>query len=167
MSLQTSDTAAMPAPGVCTSIMTARNKKNGIGTISNPERFFNQDFRQMRQLCQERNFRYVDDTFPPDRRSIGPGVLNSERLSRVEWKRPYVSVYSQLRVRGVILDHSKGTSAVESAAIRLNWRNNHSDWQQQLVKFWNYTANLGHWSFKCESSTSTFAFLAAEIQVQF
>lgn len=92
-SSQTSDTAAMAAPGVCTSIMTARNKKNGFGTTSNPERFLNQDFQQIRQLCRNRNVRYIDDTFPPNKWSIGSGVLSPERLHRVVWKRPYVSVF--------------------------------------------------------------------------
>lgn len=99
LSLQTSDTAAMQAPGVCASIMTARNKKNGFGTISNPEKFLNQDFQQIRQSCQIRNWRYVDGTFPPDRRSIGPGVLSPEDLNLVEWKRPYVSDFMARRRR--------------------------------------------------------------------
>lgn len=83
----------MAAPGVCTSIMTARNKKNGFGTTTNPERFLNQDFQKIRQLYQSLNVRYIDDTFPPNKLSIGQGVLSRERLQRVEWKRPYVSVF--------------------------------------------------------------------------
>lgn len=97
---QTLDIAAMQAPGVCASIMTARNKKNGFGTISNPERFLNQDFQQIRQSCQIRKCGYIDSTFPPDRRSIGPGVLRPEELNIVQWKRPYVSVFmAQIRRR--------------------------------------------------------------------
>lgn len=96
LSWQTLDTAAMAAPGVCTGIMTARNKKRGLGTTSNPEWFLNQDFQRLRQLCQRENFRYIDNMFPPDRRSIGPGVLSPDRLNRVEWKRPYVSARREL-----------------------------------------------------------------------
>lgn len=83
----------MPAPGVCMSIINARQKKNGIGTISNPEKFLNQDFQQMKQYCQIKNVRYIDEMFPPDRRTIGQGVLSPEELKRVQWCRPSVSVF--------------------------------------------------------------------------
>ncbi|XP_075879553.1 calpain-1 catalytic subunit-like isoform X1 [Nelusetta ayraudi] len=80
----------MPAPGVCMSIINARQKKNGIGTISNPEKFLNQDFQQMKQYCQIKNVRYIDEMFPPDRRTIGQGVLSPEELKRVQWCRPSI-----------------------------------------------------------------------------
>lgn len=155
--MQTSDTAAMAAPGVCTSIMTARNKKNGFGTTSNPERFLNQDFQQIRQLYRSKNLRYIDDTFPPNRQSIGTGVLSSERLNRVEWKRPYVSVFvarSQRRDLTSLL--SLGSTNVlrflNLQQIKLNWGNSHCERQSQPVNFFNYVkckiANICCWSFK-------------------
>lgn len=82
----------MPAPGMCMSIINARQKKNGIGTISNPQKFLNQDFQQLKQYFQIRNVRYIDEMFPPDRRTIGQGVLTPAQLKKVQWCRPPVSV---------------------------------------------------------------------------
>ncbi len=82
----------MPAPGVCMNIVNARHKKNGLGTVDKPERFLNQDFQQLKQYCLAKQVRYIDDMFPPDRRSIGKGVLNPDVESQVEWMRPGVSV---------------------------------------------------------------------------
>lgn len=82
----------MSAPGVCMSIINARQRKNGIGTIDRPEKFLNQDFQQMKQYCQIRMVRYIDEMFPPDRRTIGHGVLEPELLKKVVWMRPHVSV---------------------------------------------------------------------------
>ncbi|XP_061599295.1 calpain-A-like [Cololabis saira] len=78
----------MPAPGVCTNIINARNKEDGFGTVTNPEKFLGQDFKQLKEYCLIRRVRYIDDTFPPDWRSIGQGVLNPSDLARVEWLRP-------------------------------------------------------------------------------
>ncbi|XP_061599549.1 calpain-1 catalytic subunit-like [Cololabis saira] len=78
----------MPASGVCTNIINARHRKDGFGTIANPEKFLNQDFKQLKEYCQIRRVRYIDDMFPPDRRSIGQGILNPSDLARVEWLRP-------------------------------------------------------------------------------
>lgn len=91
--LQTSDATTMPPPGVCMNIMNARHKKNGLGTVSKPEKFFNQDFHQLKQYCLIRNVRYIDDMFPPDRRSIGKDVLSPNDMNKVEWLRPHVSVF--------------------------------------------------------------------------
>lgn len=85
------NSAAMPAPGVCTSIIQARHRKDGYGNVDNPERFLNQDFQQLKQFCVSRGLRYVDDMFPPDRKSIGEDVLSPSDLSRVVWLRPAVS----------------------------------------------------------------------------
>lgn len=93
----------MPAPGVCMSIINARQRKNGIGTNSNPEKFLNQDFEQIKQYCQIRMVRYIDEMFPPDRRTIGQGVLSPEDLRQVEWLRPHVSVLDAIAIQGVFL----------------------------------------------------------------
>ncbi|XP_071402621.1 calpain-1 catalytic subunit-like [Centroberyx affinis] len=78
----------MPPPGVCLNIMEARHKKNGYGSLANPERFFNQDFQQLKQYCLARGVRYIDDMFPPDRNSIGQGLLTPSDFARVKWVRP-------------------------------------------------------------------------------
>lgn len=82
----------MPPPGVCMNIINARSKKNGSGTIVNPEKFLNQDFQQLKQYCLINRVRFIDDMFPPDRNSIGQDVLDPSYMSQVVWLRPGVSV---------------------------------------------------------------------------
>ena len=82
----------MATPGVCMNIINARHKKDGLGTVSNPEKFLNQDYQLLKQYCNINRVRYVDDMFPPDRRSIGKDILSPSDLAAVEWKRPTVSV---------------------------------------------------------------------------
>ncbi|XP_029683424.1 calpain-8-like isoform X1 [Takifugu rubripes] len=84
----------MSPPGACTNILNARSKAKGIGTISNPERFLNQDFQQLKQYCLTKAVRYIDEMFPPDRRSIGPGILSAADIKRVVWLRPIKMVPS-------------------------------------------------------------------------
>ncbi|KAM8737552.1 calpain-1 catalytic subunit-like [Acanthopagrus schlegelii] len=78
----------MATPGVCMKIINARHSKDGLGTISNPEKFLNQDYQLLKQYCNINRVRYVDDMFPPDKRSIGKDILSPSDLAAVEWKRP-------------------------------------------------------------------------------
>uniref|UniRef100_A0A669BSI6 Calpain catalytic domain-containing protein n=1 Tax=Oreochromis niloticus TaxID=8128 RepID=A0A669BSI6_ORENI len=78
----------MPLPGACLNIMEARHKQKGYGSISNPERFFNQDFKNLKQYCLIKGVRYLDDMFPPDAKSIGQGILKPSELAHVMWLRP-------------------------------------------------------------------------------
>ncbi|XP_042357411.1 calpain-9-like [Plectropomus leopardus] len=78
----------MPPPGVCLNIIEARQKQSGYGSIANPDRLFNQDYQQLKQYCLARGVRYIDDTFPPDRQSIGEGILKPHDLAKVVWLRP-------------------------------------------------------------------------------
>ncbi|XP_068574137.1 calpain-1 catalytic subunit-like [Cebidichthys violaceus] len=78
----------MPPPGVCLNIMEARQKQKGYGSFANPDKFFNQDYQQLKQYCVIRGVRYIDDMFPPDSISIGEGILSPSDLARVEWLRP-------------------------------------------------------------------------------
>uniref|UniRef100_A0A667WTJ8 Zgc:136872 n=1 Tax=Myripristis murdjan TaxID=586833 RepID=A0A667WTJ8_9TELE len=78
----------MPPPGVCLNIMKTRHKKDGYGSLASPEKFLNQDFNQLKQYCLVQGVRYIDEFFPPDRNSIGQGVVNPSDLSRIEWLRP-------------------------------------------------------------------------------
>lgn len=89
---QSSNTAAMPPPGVCMNIINARHKKDGYGSITNPERFLKQDFQQLKQYCVIRRVRFIDEMFPPDRNSIGKNLLSPSDMARVVWLRPGVSV---------------------------------------------------------------------------
>lgn len=101
----------MPAPGVCMSIINARQRKNGIGSNSNPEKFLDQDFQRLKQYCQIRMVRYIDEMFPPDRRTIGEGVLNPADLAKVVWLRPHVSVLIAISIKeGFLVTHILHTS---------------------------------------------------------
>lgn len=76
--------------------MEARQKEDGYGSTTNPEKFLNQDYQQLKQYCIIRRVRYIDETFPPDRNSIGEGILSPSMLARVVWLRPAVSVLEGL-----------------------------------------------------------------------
>ncbi|KAF3844460.1 hypothetical protein F7725_007623 [Dissostichus mawsoni] len=90
--LQSSNTAAMPPPGVCVNIINARHLKDDNGIVTNPQKFLDQDFEQLKQYCMIKRVKYIDGMFPPDVRSIGPGVLTPSELKRVVWLRPYKMV---------------------------------------------------------------------------
>ncbi|XP_035530438.1 calpain-1 catalytic subunit-like [Morone saxatilis] len=78
----------MPPPGVCMNIINARHIKDGSGNVANPNKFLNQDFQQLKQYCLIKRVRYIDEMFPPDRRSIGEEVLSPNDLAQVVWLRP-------------------------------------------------------------------------------
>ncbi|KAM9842721.1 calpain-1 catalytic subunit-like [Aulostomus maculatus] len=78
----------MPHPGVCMSILKERNRKDGVGTITNPEKFLGQDFQQLKQFCVIQQLRFIDETFPPDHLSIGNKLLKESDLACVKWLRP-------------------------------------------------------------------------------
>lgn len=80
----------MPAPGVCLNILSERNLKDGQGSPTNPERFLDQDFHQLKQFCLKERLRFRDNLFPPEMKSIGFGPLKREELWKVVWKRPHV-----------------------------------------------------------------------------
>ncbi|XP_063764863.1 calpain-1 catalytic subunit-like isoform X1 [Eleginops maclovinus] len=86
----------MPPPGVCMNIINARHLKDGYGTITNPQKFLDQDFEQLKQYCLIKQVRYIDDMFPPDVRSIGSGLLEAKDLQRVVWLRPHKMVLNPI-----------------------------------------------------------------------
>ncbi|KAM4541635.1 calpain-1 catalytic subunit-like [Odontesthes bonariensis] len=77
----------MPPPGACLNIIETRQKLNGYGSITNPNKFLKQDYKQLKDFCIIKGVRYLDDMFPPDSKSIGPGIPSLD-LARVEWLRP-------------------------------------------------------------------------------
>lgn len=81
----------MPPPGVCLNILEARSKQSGHGSAKDPETFLQQDYEQLKQYCLIQGLRYIDERFPPDRSSIGEGILAPSELDRVVWLRPTVS----------------------------------------------------------------------------
>lgn len=110
--------AAMPAPGVCLNILEARQKQNG--SSSNPEKFLDQDYQQLKKYCLIRNLRFVDDMFPPDKSSIGTGLLSPSDLDRVEWLRPMVSWCSRRTSRLTTINLTWGLR-LDLHVLSLSW----------------------------------------------
>ncbi|XP_067310568.1 calpain-14-like [Pseudorasbora parva] len=79
----------MPAPGVCLNILSERNLKDGQGSVNNPERFLDQDFQRLKQICLKERLRFIDNLFPPEMKSLGLGSLTREELQGVVWRRPH------------------------------------------------------------------------------
>ncbi|XP_030638741.1 calpain-1 catalytic subunit-like [Chanos chanos] len=78
----------MPPPGVCLSVLSERSRRHGQGSRDAPLKFMDQDFRHLQQYCLMNKLRFTDGMFPPDRKSIGQGVLSPDLLPRVRWLRP-------------------------------------------------------------------------------
>ncbi|XP_074552961.1 calpain-1 catalytic subunit-like [Halichoeres trimaculatus] len=83
-----SQSATMLSVGVCANIVNKRHRKDGFGTATNPENFLNQDHEEMQRYCLSQRLRFVDEMFPPDRRSIGKLDLDPADMSRIVWRRP-------------------------------------------------------------------------------
>ncbi|XP_029303856.1 calpain-1 catalytic subunit-like [Cottoperca gobio] len=76
-------------PGTCTSIINLRFQDGSEGSPSNPAKFNNQDYAQLRDNLVRRRQMFVDRTFPPDNRSLGDlSDLSSRREGQVKWLRP-------------------------------------------------------------------------------
>ncbi|XP_066526125.1 calpain-1 catalytic subunit-like [Hoplias malabaricus] len=92
----------MPPPGVCMNIIKGRKESDGVGTLNNPEKFQDQDYELLHQYYLVRGWRYIDDMFPPENRSIGEKLLSPEKMAAVQWIRPTKLVQNpQLVVEGV------------------------------------------------------------------
>lgn len=78
----------MPPPGACLNIVEARHRRDGYGSVGNPDRFLSQDYQLLKKYCIDKGVRFLDETFPPDWSSIGQGILKPSDQARVEWLRP-------------------------------------------------------------------------------
>lgn len=63
----------------------------GEGSPSNPVKFKGQDYQQLKKALLSQGKTFVDDTFPPDLKSLGKLEDPSMELSEVMWLRPHVS----------------------------------------------------------------------------
>lgn len=142
----------MPPPGVCLNIMNERHKKKGRGSLSNPDKFFDQDYEQLKQYCNINRMRYIDDMFPPDSRSIGNGILEPQDLARVVWRRPGVCSFLVLNrywcTVGNCLCGQCGTitevsSLWMNACKQCSLTSNHGDEEHQDM-VWMHTESLTH-----------------------
>ncbi|KAM8742349.1 calpain-1 catalytic subunit-like [Acanthopagrus schlegelii] len=79
----------MSESGTCTSIINLRYQDGSEGSPSNPAKFNNQDYAQLKDNCLRRGRLFVDNTFPPNNQSLGDlPDLSSWREAQVEWLRP-------------------------------------------------------------------------------
>ncbi|XP_041864684.1 calpain-1 catalytic subunit-like isoform X1 [Melanotaenia boesemani] len=75
--------------GTCTSIINLRYQDGSEGSPSNPAKFKNQDYAQLKDYCHSRGQLFVDNTFPPDNRSLGDlANLTTQQEDDVKWLRP-------------------------------------------------------------------------------
>ncbi|XP_029375094.1 calpain-2 catalytic subunit-like [Echeneis naucrates] len=73
----------------CTSIINLRYQDGSEGSPSNPARFKYQDYAQLKDNSLRRKRLFVDNTFPPDNRSLGDlPNLSRWQEDEVEWLRP-------------------------------------------------------------------------------
>ncbi|XP_067464406.1 calpain-1 catalytic subunit-like [Thunnus thynnus] len=79
----------MSGSGTCTSIINLRYQDGSEGSSSNPAKYDNQDYAQLKANSLRRGRLFVDRTFPPDNRSLGDlPDMSSWREDQVEWLRP-------------------------------------------------------------------------------
>ncbi|XP_022594433.1 calpain-A-like [Seriola dumerili] len=79
----------MPESGTCTSIINLRYQDGSEGSPSNPAKYKNQDYAQLKDNSLRRGRLFVDSTFPPGTRSLGDlPNLASWQEEEVEWLRP-------------------------------------------------------------------------------
>ncbi|XP_068457274.1 calpain-2 catalytic subunit-like [Clinocottus analis] len=79
----------MPESGKCTSIINLRYQDGSEGSASNPAKFNNQDYAQLKDNYVRRDRKFVDYSFPPNRQSLGDlPDLSRRQEAQVEWLRP-------------------------------------------------------------------------------
>nr|XP_046266463.1 calpain-1 catalytic subunit-like isoform X2 [Scatophagus argus]XP_046266464.1 calpain-1 catalytic subunit-like isoform X2 [Scatophagus argus] len=79
----------MSPSGSCTSIINLRYQDGSEGSASNPAKYNNQDYAQLKDNSLRRRRLFVDSTFPPENRSLGhmPDMPRWKK-NQVEWLRP-------------------------------------------------------------------------------
>ncbi|XP_054482567.1 calpain-9-like [Anoplopoma fimbria] len=79
----------MSESGKCTSIINLRYQDGSEGSPSNPAKFNNQDFAQLKDNYRRKRRQFVDNTFPPNDQSLGDlRGLTYRQMAQVEWLRP-------------------------------------------------------------------------------
>ncbi|XP_037322626.2 calpain-2 catalytic subunit-like isoform X2 [Pungitius pungitius] len=79
----------MALPGRCTSIINLRYQDGSEGSPSNPAKFNNQDYAQLKDNYLRRRTLFVDNTFPPNNQSLGDlRDFGRRQEAQVEWLRP-------------------------------------------------------------------------------
>lgn len=84
----------MAKSGTCTSVINLRYQDGSEGSPSNPAKFNNQDYAQLKDNYLRKGKLFVDSTFPPDNQSLGDlPDLSSWREAQVMWLRPAVKYF--------------------------------------------------------------------------
>ncbi|XP_041808704.1 calpain-1 catalytic subunit-like [Chelmon rostratus] len=79
----------MAKSGTCTSVINLRYQDGSEGSPSNPAKFNNQDYAQLKDNYLRKGKLFVDSTFSPDNQSLGDlPDLSSWREAQVMWLRP-------------------------------------------------------------------------------
>lgn len=83
----------MSKSGQCTSIINLTYKDGAEGSPSNPAKFNNQDYAQLKEKCRLGGKLFIDSTFPPENQSLGDlPSLDSWEEAQVQWLRPKVKL---------------------------------------------------------------------------
>ncbi|KAM7374440.1 hypothetical protein PAMP_007097 [Pampus punctatissimus] len=75
--------------GTCTPVINLRYQDGSEGSRTNPAKFNNQDYAQLKANYLSRGKLFVDRTFPPDNRSLGDlPDMSRWQEDQVQWLRP-------------------------------------------------------------------------------
>lgn len=90
----------MSESGHCTSIINLTYKEGTEGSPSNPARFNDQDYAQLKDQCRLSGKLYLDNTFPPENQSLGDlPDLSSWEEAQIKWLRPRVKLLLSVSIK--------------------------------------------------------------------
>lgn len=77
----------------CNSVINLTYEDGKEGSPSNPAKFKNQDYEELKKTWRRRGRLFMDNTFAPENRSLGDlPDLNDWEEAQVEWLRPAVNI---------------------------------------------------------------------------
>uniref|UniRef100_A0A3B1J8R0 Calpain catalytic domain-containing protein n=1 Tax=Astyanax mexicanus TaxID=7994 RepID=A0A3B1J8R0_ASTMX len=108
----------------------ARKKRRTNGSAASSSsftfvKFQSQDFEKLQQKYTNTKEKFIDEKFPPQKRSIGSGLLSKKQMDKLVWMRPSV------RTGG-------GPASVVDGESRFDFA------QGELGKFYNVSYSLKH-----------------------
>uniref|UniRef100_A0A3Q3WBK0 Calpain catalytic domain-containing protein n=1 Tax=Mola mola TaxID=94237 RepID=A0A3Q3WBK0_MOLML len=128
--------------GNCTSIINLTYQAGSEGSPSNPAKFSNQDYTQLKNTYLRKRKLFVDSTFPPNNRSLGDlPDISSWREAQVEWLRP------AHWKKGVCLCHSPGNCWFLAAVSSLTFHKNLMVQVVPMEQSFNRNAGIFHFRF--------------------
>lgn len=92
----------MSESGNCTSVINLTYKEGAEGSPSNPAKFNNQDYAQLKDQCRLGGKLFLDNTFPPENLSLGDlPDLSSWEEAQVKWLRPGVKLLWSMSIKNM------------------------------------------------------------------